>query len=155
MIGREDDVVIRIRGLRRVYGRGDAEVRALDGVDLDIPRGIFLTLMGPSGSGKSTLLNAIGLLDVPTAGSLAIEGREMVGLSRRERALARRERLGFVFQGFNLLMRSTSLQNVELPLVYRGVGRAERRRRSLEALAAVGLADRADHLPNELSGGQQ
>ncbi|MCB9689900.1 MAG: ABC transporter ATP-binding protein [Alphaproteobacteria bacterium] len=155
MIGREDDVVIRIRGLRRVYGRGDAEVRALDGVDLDIPRGIFLTLMGPSGSGKSTLLNAIGLLDVPTAGSLAIEGREMVGLSRRERALARRERLGFVFQGFNLLMRSTALQNVELPLVYRGVGRAERRRRSLEALAAVGLADRADHLPNELSGGQQ
>jgi putative ABC transport system ATP-binding protein len=143
------------RGIERVYGRGDAEVRALDGVDLDIEQGLFATLMGPSGSGKSTMLNVLGCLDVPTAGHYALEGREMVGLSRKERALVRREKLGFVFQGFNLLERSTALQNVELPLVYRGVSRSERRARSLQALASVGLEDRADHLPTELSGGQQ
>jgi len=147
--------VIQVRDLHRVYGRGDAMVRALDGVDLDVPAGMFLTLMGPSGSGKSTLLNAVGCLDVPTKGSCRLLGREMVGLSRKQRALVRREKLGFVFQGFNLLKRSTALQNVELPLVYRGMGRAERRRQASEALALVGLEDRADHRPSELSGGQQ
>lgn len=143
------------RGIERVYGRGDAEVRALDGVDLDVEQGVFATLMGPSGSGKSTMLNVLGCLDVPTAGHYALEGREMVGLSRKERALVRREKLGFVFQGFNLLDRSTALQNVELPLLYQGSSRSERRARALKALASVGLEDRADHLPTELSGGQQ
>jgi len=147
--------LIVTRGIERVYGRGDAEVRALDGVDLDITKGLFVTLMGPSGSGKSTMLNVLGCLDVPTAGRYLLEGREMVGLSRKERALVRREKLGFVFQGFNLLARSTAIQNVELPMLYRGVARGERRARALEALASVGLDDRADHLPSELSGGQQ
>jgi putative ABC transport system ATP-binding protein len=150
-----DAPLIQVRGVRRVYGEGAAEVRALDGVDLDVERGLFLTLMGPSGSGKSTMLNTLGCLDVPTEGSYRLEGREMVGLSRRERALVRREKLGFVFQGFNLLERSTALENVELPLIYQRVGARERQERALGALAAVGLADRAGHLPSELSGGQQ
>ncbi|MED5371228.1 MAG: ABC transporter ATP-binding protein [Myxococcota bacterium] len=147
--------VIQVRGVKRIYGRGEAEVRALAGVDMDVERGVFLSLMGPSGSGKSTMLNTLGCLDVPNEGSYLLEGREMVGLSRRERALVRREKLGFVFQGFNLLARSTAVENVELPLVYQGVGAKERRERSLAALERVGLADRWDHLPNELSGGQQ
>jgi putative ABC transport system ATP-binding protein len=146
-----DAPLIQVRGVRRVYGEGAAEVRALDGVDLDVERGLFLTLMGPSGSGKSTMLNTLGCLDVPTEGSYRLEGREMVGLSRRERALVRREKLGFVFQGFNLLERSTALENVELPLIYQRVGARERQERALGALAAVGLADRAGHLPSELS----
>jgi putative ABC transport system ATP-binding protein len=147
--------LIEVRGLHRHYGRGASLVKALDGVDLDVEEGVFLTLMGPSGSGKSTMLNAIGLLDAPTAGSYRLEGREMVGLGRKERALVRREKLGFVFQGFNLLKRSTAVQNVELPLMYQGMSRRERRERALHALARVGLADRGDHLPSELSGGQQ
>ncbi|MCB9760297.1 MAG: ABC transporter ATP-binding protein [Alphaproteobacteria bacterium] len=147
--------LIQARGLVRIYGMGDAEVRALDGADLDVARGSFVTLMGPSGSGKSTMLNSLGCLDVPTAGSYRLEGREMVGLDKKQRALVRREKLGFVFQGYNLLERSTAVENVELPLIYRGVGAKERRARALEALAQVGLADRAEHLPSELSGGQQ
>lgn len=147
--------LIQVRGVHRVYGMGEAEVRALDGVDLDLEKGGFTALMGPSGSGKSTMLNIIGCLDVPTAGSYKLEGVEMVGLGRKARALVRREKLGFVFQGFNLLARSTALENVELPLIYQGISTAERRRRATEALDQVGLASRAGHLPSEMSGGQQ
>jgi len=147
--------LIEVRGVHRVYGTGDAEVRALDGVDLDIQAGEFVTFMGPSGSGKSTMLNSLGCLDVPTHGSVRIDGQQVSGLDRTERAIVRRDRLGFVFQGFNLLARSTAVENVELPLVYQRVGASERRRRALEALSSVGLADRADHLPSQLSGGQQ
>ncbi len=147
--------LIQVRGVHRVYGMGEAEVRALDGVDLDLEKGGFTTLMGPSGSGKSTMLNIIGCLDEPTEGSYMLEGVEMVGLGRKERALVRREKLGFVFQGFNLLARSTALENVELPLIYQGFSAAERKKRATEALDQVGLASRAGHLPSEMSGGQQ
>jgi putative ABC transport system ATP-binding protein len=147
--------LIQVRGVHRVYGMGEAEVRALDGVDLDLEKGGFTTLMGPSGSGKSTMLNIIGCLDEPTEGSYMLEGVEMVGLGRRERALVRREKLGFVFQGFNLLARSTALENVELPLIYQGFSASERKERATEALDQVGLASRAGHLPSEMSGGQQ
>jgi len=147
--------LIEVRGVHRVYGEGEAEVRALDGVDLDIEEGDFVTFMGPSGSGKSTMLNSLGCLDVPTEGVVYLDGRAVSGLDRRERALVRRDRLGFVFQGFNLLARSTAIENVELPMVYQRIGGAERTRRALEALGAVGLAERADHLPSQLSGGQQ
>jgi putative ABC transport system ATP-binding protein len=147
--------LVRIRGLTRTYGVGETEVRALDGVTLDVARGEFVSLMGASGSGKSTLLNTIGCLDVPTSGSYTFRGLEVTMMSKEDRALMRRHWLGFVFQGFHLLPRSNALENVELPLIYRGVGRAERRERALEALSEVGLARRADHRPNELSGGQQ
>ncbi|MBN2797746.1 MAG: ABC transporter ATP-binding protein [Deltaproteobacteria bacterium] len=147
--------MIALRGVHRVYGVGAAEVRALDGVDLDVFRGEFVALMGPSGSGKSTALNTLGCLDVPTAGTYHLRGVELTALNKQQRALVRRSWLGFVFQGFNLLTRNTALENVELPLVYRGVPRAERRRRALQVLSEVGLADRAHHLPNQLSGGQQ
>ncbi|MEZ4323268.1 MAG: ABC transporter ATP-binding protein [Myxococcota bacterium] len=147
--------LLRLRDISRVYGTGDAEVRALDGIDLDIQSGEFVSLMGPSGSGKSTALNTLGCLDAPTSGSYRFRGIEVTELDRTERARLRRAWIGFVFQGFNLLDRSTALENVELPLLYRGVASTERRRRALEALDEVGLADRADHLPNMLSGGQQ
>ncbi len=147
--------LIRARGLERLYGEGDALVRALDRVDLDVERGEFVALMGPSGSGKSTFLNCIGCLDLPTAGSYRFRGVEVTQLSRHERALMRRLWLGFVFQSFHLLARSTALENVELALIYRGVGSKERRERALEALNDVGLAHRAEHLPSAMSGGQQ
>ncbi|MCO4745891.1 MAG: ABC transporter ATP-binding protein [Proteobacteria bacterium] len=130
-------------------------VRALDGVDLQVFEGDFLALMGPSGSGKSTCLNVIGCLDEPTDGSYLFQGVEVSELSSNQLALLRRNYLGFVFQGYNLLARTTALENVELPLIYRGMGAAERRKRALASLAEVGLADRANHAPNELSGGQQ
>jgi putative ABC transport system ATP-binding protein len=149
------NTLIRLRGVRRTYGEGDAAVHALDGVDLVVQRGEFLALMGPSGSGKSTALNVLGCLDAPTAGSYRFRGVETTTLSRRERAVLRRAYLGFIFQGFNLLERSTALENVELPLVYRGLGGAERRRRALAALADVGLEGREHHRPSALSGGQQ
>ena len=149
------DPLVRLRGVSRLYGTGDAEVRALDGVDMDIQRGEFISLMGPSGSGKSTALNVIGCLDVPTAGEYWFRGVEVVALDGRQRALLRRNWLGFVFQSFNLLQRGNALENVELPLVYKGIGRRERQRLALEALRDVGLADRARHRPNEMSGGQQ
>jgi putative ABC transport system ATP-binding protein len=149
------NALIRLRGVRRTYGEGDAAVHALDGVDLVVQRGEFLALMGPSGSGKSTALNVLGCLDAPTAGSYRFRGVETTTLSRRERAVLRRAYLGFIFQGFNLLERSTALENVELPLVYRGLGGAERRRRALAALADVGLEGREHHRPSALSGGQQ
>jgi len=147
--------LLQLRGITRIYGTGAAEVRALDGVDLSIEEGEFVSLMGPSGSGKSTALNTMGCLDVPTTGSYRFRGIEVTDLDRRARARLRRAWIGFVFQGYNLLERSTAVENVELPLVYRGVGSTERRERALASLAEVGLDDRADHLPNMLSGGQQ
>ena len=147
--------LLELRGVSRHYGAGGGLVRALDVVDLAIEAGQFVALMGPSGSGKSTCLNVLGCLDVPSAGSYLFRGVEVASLSSDQRALLRRKYLGFVFQGFNLLARTSALENVELPLVYQGLSRAARRRKAMEALAAVGLVDRAEHAPNELSGGQQ
>jgi putative ABC transport system ATP-binding protein len=147
--------LVELTGVRKIYGKGDAEVRALDGVDLTIDDGEFVAIMGASGSGKSTCMNVLGCLDVPTSGAYLFRGVDVGQLSRDQRALLRRNYLGFVFQGFNLLARTSALENVELPLVYRGFSGRERKRRAQEALASVGLADRAKHTPAELSGGQQ
>lgn len=147
--------LIRLRGISRVYGTGEATVRALDQIDLDIHKGEFVAIMGPSGSGKSTAMNVIGCLDVPTSGHYLFNGVEVATLTQDQRALLRRHYLGFVFQGYNLLPRTSALQNVELPLIYKGLGRAERHLAATEALAKVGLAHRAHHDPSELSGGQQ
>lgn len=147
--------VISIRGLTKVYGEGEAEVRALDGVDLDIGAGEYLAIMGASGSGKSTLMNILGCLDVPTAGAYLLDGIDVAGLGERELSLVRKHRVGFVFQSFNLIPRTTALANVELPLAYQGLKRKERRGRAEGALAAVGLSDRMHHEPTQLSGGQQ
>jgi len=147
--------VIELRDVSKIYGAGQAAVAALRGVSFAIERGDFVAVMGPSGSGKSTCMNILGCLDSPTSGSYRFDGVEVGNLSRDQRARLRRNYLGFVFQGFNLLGRSTALENVELPLVYRGLHAAERHRRAREALAQVGLSDRESHRPNELSGGQQ
>jgi putative ABC transport system ATP-binding protein len=138
----------------KVYGQGEAQVRALDGVSLSIAPGEFVAIMGPSGSGKSTAMNILGCLDVPTGGEYRFEGVNVGALSRNERALLRRHYLGFVFQGFNLLNRTSALENVELPLVYRGTRGRERRALARAALHAVGLEGREHHTPGELSGGQ-
>jgi putative ABC transport system ATP-binding protein len=150
-----DAPLIVLRGITRVYGEGAAEVRALRGVDLDIRAGEFVAIMGPSGSGKSTAMNIIGCLDSPSAGEYHFRGVPVHRLDRDQRALLRRRHLGFVFQGFNLLPRTTALENVELPLLYRGEPAAARRRAALASLASVGLAGREGHTPGELSGGQQ
>jgi len=139
----------------KVYGQGPAAVHALRGVDLRIEAGELVAVMGPSGSGKSTAMNVLGCLDTPTSGSYRFRGLDVGTLSRDDRALLRRHVLGFVFQGFNLLNRTSALENVELPLIYRRVRAAERRRRAREALAAVGLDGWEHHTPGELSGGQQ
>ncbi len=151
----EDAPLVSLRGVTRVYGEGPAAVHALAGLDLEVHRGDFLAFMGPSGSGKSTCLNVIGCLDVPTAGSYRFAGVEVTELDLVQRALLRRHYLGFVFQGFNLLPRTTALENVELPLIYLGISARERRRRAQQALEDVGLTDWAKHTPAELSGGQQ
>ena len=147
--------LVELREVSRVYGHGEARVEALCGIDLAIAGGDFVAMMGPSGSGKSTCMNILGCLDKPTSGSHRFQGIDVGLLSHDERALVRRSSIGFVFQGFNLLARTSALENVELPLIYRGIRAAARRARALAALAAVGLADRAEHAPNELSGGQQ
>ena len=147
--------LIDIEGIRKVYGTGDVAVEALRGVDLTIGRGDYLAIMGPSGSGKSTLMHILGLLDTPTEGSYHLDGEEVSRLSRRRLAHLRNRSIGFVFQSFNLLPRANLLRNVELPLLYSGVDRRERRQRARAALDLVGLADRAKHRPNELSGGQR
>ena len=139
----------------KTYGHGEATVNALAGVDLEIERGDFVAIMGPSGSGKSTAMNIIGCLDTPTRGVYAFEGIDAGRLDRRRRAILRNLYFGFVFQGYNLLARTTAAENVELPLVYRGVSARERRARSLAALDRVGLTGRENHTPAELSGGQQ
>ena len=147
--------LMELRGVSKIYGRGESEVRALDGVDVHIDAGELVAVMGPSGSGKSTCMNVLGCLDRPSAGAYLFRGVDVGALSLDQLALLRRHYLGFVFQGFNLLARTSALENVELPLIYRGVRRAERRARALAALRDVGLAGRESHTPAELSGGQQ
>jgi putative ABC transport system ATP-binding protein len=147
--------LIELSRVAKIYGSGEAEVAALAGIDLSVQDGEFVAVMGPSGSGKSTCMNILGCLDAPTSGHYYFRGADVGAMSRNERALLRRHYVGFVFQGFNLLKRTTALENLELPLIYRGVARAERRKLGLETLAQVGLADRWDHTAAELSGGQQ
>ena len=144
--------LLSLEGIRRLYQVGSEEVRALDGVSFDVRRGEWVAVVGQSGSGKSTLMNILGCLDTPTSGTYRINGRDVRGLPDDELADLRNREIGFVFQTFQLLPRSTALANVELPLVYRGVPRRERRARAEAALRAVGLADRMHHRPNELSG---
>ena len=152
---KKDAIAIRLRDIRKIYKMGGQELAALNGINLDIKRGEFAALMGPSGSGKSTLMNILGCLDRPTVGSYELEGKEVAHLSDDELAEMRNKHIGFVFQNFNLLSRISSLENVALPLVYAGVGVSERRKRAKQVLEAVGLGDRAEHMPNELSGGQR
>ena len=152
---KKDAIAIRLRDIKKIYKMGGQELAALNGINLDIKRGEFAALMGPSGSGKSTLMNILGCLDRPTVGSYELEGNEVAHLSDDELAMMRNKHIGFVFQNFNLLSRISSLENVALPLVYAGVGASERRKRAQEVLEAVGLGDRAEHMPNELSGGQR
>jgi putative ABC transport system ATP-binding protein len=147
--------IIELRNVTKVYGRGQAAVSALRGVDVAIEAGEFVAVMGPSGSGKSTCMNIIGCLDVPTSGAHLFQGVEVGKLSRDQRALLRRNYLGFVFQGFNLLGRTTAIENVELPLIYRRAPAEERRRKARAAIEAVGLKGWEHHAPSELSGGQQ
>ena len=147
--------VIELRQVTKTYGKGEAMMQALRGVDLLIQSGEFVAVMGPSGSGKSTCMNILGCLDTPTTGSYLFQGVDVGKLSRDQRALLRRSYLGFVFQGYNLLNRTTALENVELPLIYRGDPAEVRHQRAREALAAVGLSGWEHHTPGELSGGQQ
>lgn len=149
------DPLIRVRGLTKSYAMGEVEVRALDGVSLDVEPGEFVAVTGPSGSGKSTFMNLLGCLDRPSFGSYFLSGRDVSGLSSDARARIRNREIGFVFQGFNLMARTTAVENVELPLFYGDVPLGEQRRRAREALARVGLAGREKHLPSQLSGGQQ
>jgi putative ABC transport system ATP-binding protein len=146
--------VIAVSGLRKTYGAGETAVHALRGVDLTVWPGEYVAIMGASGSGKSTLLNMLGCLDVPTSGQYLLDGFGVGKLNERQLALLRNRKIGFIFQSFNLVPRTSALSNVELPLVYSGLRRSERRRRALAALEMVGLSDRAKHLPSELSGGQ-
>ncbi len=147
--------LIELRQLTKTYGHGDASFQALRGVDLTIDRGDFVAIMGPSGSGKSTLMNTLGCLDTPTAGHYWYDGIAVETLNTDQRSLLRRHALGFVFQGFNLLSRTSALENVELPMLYRGIPRRERHERASAALASVGLPDKLRNTPAELSGGQQ
>ena len=155
MIDGDAATVIDVADVTKVHRTGDVTVEALRGVSFRVEAGEFVALMGPSGSGKTTLLGILGCLDRPTTGSYRLVGQEMSELSETRRAHVRGERIGFVFQAYNLIPRSTAFKNVELPLVYAGVRAHERRDRALEALAAVGLAERAQHVPSRLSGGEQ
>jgi putative ABC transport system ATP-binding protein len=147
--------LIELRDVRKTYLMGDQEVHALNGVDLDISAGEYLAIMGASGSGKSTMMNLLGCLDTPTSGSYSLNGTKVEELSDEQLARIRNREIGFVFQTFNLLARTTALRNVELPLVYRGIPRKERLERARATLERVGLGSRVDHQPNELSGGQR
>ena len=147
--------LIRLDKVTKTYGTGEAAVHALAGVDLVIQTGEFVAVLGPSGSGKSTCMNILGALDTPTTGKYIFNGIDVGTLSRDQRAVFRRDHIGFVFQGFNLLKRTTAVENLELPLIYRGIPHAERRRMAEETLARVGLEDRGHHTTSELSGGQQ
>jgi len=150
-----EDHLIAFRGITKMYGQGGASMQALRGIDLIIDEGEFIAIMGPSGSGKSTCMNILGCLDTPTAGNYLFRGIEVGRLTRKQRALLRRHYQGFVFQGFNLLSRTSALENVELPMIYRSVSARERRTRALQALETVGLKGWESHTPGELSGGQQ
>ncbi|MBS1791755.1 MAG: ABC transporter ATP-binding protein [Acidobacteria bacterium] len=147
--------VIQLENIHKIYSLGEVEVHALRGISLTVRRGEFVAVMGASGSGKSTLMNIIGCLDRPTRGIYRLDGQDVSAFSKDERADIRNCKIGFVFQGFNLLPRTSAFENVELPMLYAGVGMAERRRRGTEALADVGLAERAESVPSQLSGGQQ
>ena len=147
--------IIELSGVTKIYGQGEGQVRALRGIDFKIDAGEFVSVMGPSGSGKSTCMNILGCLDTPTGGGYRFLGAPVGQMTADQRALLRRNYLGFVFQGFNLLSRTTALENVELPLVYRGMPAQERHTRARQALKEVGLSGRETHVPSELSGGQQ
>ncbi|GIK38734.1 MAG: macrolide export ATP-binding/permease protein MacB [Chloroflexota bacterium] len=151
----DNNLVIQAENLTKIYQMGDVEVQALQGASLQVRRGELLAIMGPSGSGKSTLMNILGCLDQPTSGQYHLEGVDVAQLDDNKLAEIRGQRIGFVFQSFNLLPRTNALANVELPLIYSGVGMRERHRRATAALEMVGLGDRLHHKPNELSGGQQ
>jgi putative ABC transport system ATP-binding protein len=147
--------LITLRSLTKIYGKGDAAFLALRGIDLDVAQGEFLAIMGPSGSGKSTLMNLLGCLDTPSDGSYLYDNIAVESLTSDQRSILRRHAFGFIFQGFNLLARTSALENVELPLLYRGMSRSDRRDASAAALTAVGLGNRIASTPAELSGGQQ
>ena len=150
----QNDTIIRMSGIRKVYDTGKVKVEALKGIDLDIDRGEFVAIVGPSGSGKSTLMNLLGCLDTPTDGQYEIGGDNVAGVTRDELAEIRNRRVGFVFQNFNLLPHITAQENVELPMLFGGIAPKERKHRATELLTRVGLGDRIDHKPTELSGGQ-
>lgn len=147
--------LIEIKDIYKIYNPGENEVRALDGVSLTVERGEFIAIVGQSGSGKSTLMNMLGLLDVPTSGTYMLDGENVSHMTDDELSEIRNKQIGFIFQGFNLIPSLTAVGNVELPLVYRGMKKEERRKISVEALERVGLAHRLDHLPKQMSGGQQ
>jgi putative ABC transport system ATP-binding protein len=147
--------LMRLKGITKVYGEGELSVEALRGVDLEVGVGDYLAVMGPSGSGKSTLMHILGLLDTPSSGSYLLDGEEVATFSRRRLAHLRNKKIGFIFQNFNLLPKASLLRNVELPLLYGGMSKTERRKLAQEALERVGLGDRGRHRPSELSGGQR
>jgi putative ABC transport system ATP-binding protein len=153
--GMKDEIVIQVQDLHKIYQLGETQVHALRGVSLEIRRGEFVAIMGASGSGKSTFMNILGCLDKPTSGQYFLEGTDVSSLEKRQLAGIRNRKIGFVFQGFNLLSRTTALENTELPTLYSRVDKSERHQRAVEALKMVGLADRTDHFPSQLSGGQQ
>lgn len=150
-----DELVIQVEDVHKIYSLGETQVHALRGVSVEINRGEFVAIMGASGSGKSTFMNILGCLDKPTTGRYLLEGTHVAALDKKQLAAIRNRKIGFVFQGFNLLARTTALENTELPTLYARLDKAERHRRALEALKMVGLADRTDHYPSQLSGGQQ
>ncbi len=147
--------LIEIKDMYKIYNPGENEVRALDGINLTVEHGEFLAIVGQSGSGKSTLMNMLGLLDVPTSGKYLLDGQDVDGLSDDDLSEIRNKEIGFIFQGFNLVTSLTAVENVELPLVYRGMKKEERNKLAVEALNRVGLSHRLDHLPKQMSGGQQ
>jgi putative ABC transport system ATP-binding protein len=150
-----DEIVIQVQDLHKVYQLGETQVHALRGVSLEIRRGEFVAIMGASGSGKSTFMNILGCLDKPSSGQYLLEGADVSGLEKKQLAGIRNRKIGFVFQGFNLLARTTALENTELPTLYARVDKTERHQRAVDALKMVGLGDRIDHFPSQLSGGQQ
>lgn len=155
MGSQEGCYLIDLKGIKKIYANGDIQVAALDGVSLHVGSNEFVAIMGPSGSGKSTMMNILGCLDTPTEGEYYLDGTDVAKVSGDDLAVIRNSKIGFVFQGFNLLARTTALENVELPLLYAGIGSKDRRARAVAALESVGLGDRVHHRPKELSGGQQ
>ena len=147
--------LIHIENMKKIYNPGENEVRALDGIDLDIEKGDLVAIVGHSGSGKSTLMNMLGCLDTPTSGKYVLDGQDVASMTDNQLADVRNKEIGFIFQGFNLISNLDPVENVELPLVYRGVSKNERKQLAMEALKSVGLEDRMKHKPNEMSGGQQ